>query len=148
MTEGRIMAIDYGLSRVGLALSDPTQTLASSLKTVKNGANEVRRERCLAEVADAAADNDVSLVVIGLPLRTDGKPGNMASAVEAFAADLRNRLDIPVVLFDERYTTKIASRYLTEIGISAKKQRAIIDERSAELLLQDYLERQRGEMTP
>lgn len=133
---GRIAAIDYGLKRIGIALSDERKTMALPLATVTGGA------------AGAAAyllprKKEIEQIVVGLPLNMDGSKGEMAFAVEKFAAALGNALGIPVLLLDERLSSKHADAALRELSINRKKREEKKDEVAAALLLQSYLDRHR-----
>ena len=100
------MALDYGAARTGVAVSDPTGTIARPLGVVERAQSDAG----LAELMRLVADEEVGRVVVGLPLTLRGERGEQAKASEQFAARLRKLLDVPVVLFDERFTTDLAQR--------------------------------------
>jgi putative Holliday junction resolvase len=134
----RILAIDYGKKRVGLALSDPTRTLARGLPTL-----ERRPGKPLAETIEQLVERHaVAEVLVGLPLNIDGTSGERAREVERFAGTLRARLSIPVTLRDERLSTVRAYGVLRERGTKARAGKAHVDRVSAALFLQDYLDAQ------
>ena len=134
----RILAIDYGSTRIGLALSDPTGTLARPLPFVpaKGDAKLAR------EIAEMAKMHEVHLILLGLPRNMDGSSGEAAVKVQAFAAILGQATPIPIKLIDERLSTVQASRQLQESGKNTRKQRGQIDSEAACVLLQGYLDSQ------
>jgi putative Holliday junction resolvase len=102
----KVMALDYGSARTGVAVSDPTGTLARPLGVVERAATESG----LAELARLAREEDVERVVVGLPLTMRGAHGEQAAETEQFVEALRGVIDVPVELFDERFTTDLAQR--------------------------------------
>ncbi len=102
----RVLALDYGSARCGCALSDPTGTLATPIEVVARPATK----RGLARVATLVSKHDVERVVVGLPLSLSGGDSAQTEEARAFAARLRERLRVPVELFDERFTTTLAQR--------------------------------------
>jgi putative Holliday junction resolvase len=134
----RILAVDYGSVRIGLALSDPTGTLARPLPFVpaKGDAKLAR------EIAALAAKEQAELILLGLPRHMNGSLGEAAAKVQAFATVLGHATKIPLKLVDERLTTVQASRQLQEAGKDTRKQRGHIDSESAAVLLQGYLDSQ------
>jgi putative Holliday junction resolvase len=132
----RVLAIDYGRRRVGLAISDPTGTIATGLPTM-----EVRGvSDAVARIAAARAELDYGRIVIGLPLRTSGEPGEMANEVLAFAEKLRGATGVPVETVDERFTSTEALRMLHQSGRKLKGNKGHVDRLAAEVLLRHYLE--------
>jgi putative Holliday junction resolvase len=134
----RILAIDYGSQRIGLALGDPTGTLARPLPflAAKTDAKLAR------EIADLAQKNDIHLILLGLPRHMDGSIGEAAAKVQAFAAALGQATTHRIQMIDERLSTVQASRQLLEAGKNARKQRGHIDSEAACVLLQGYLDSQ------
>jgi putative Holliday junction resolvase len=126
----KVMALDYGAARTGVAVSDPTGELARPLGVVERAGTEPGLAR-LRELVDA---EEAELVVVGLPLTLRGDRGEQALATEEFADALREVLDVPVELFDERFTTDLAE---------AAGGAAAEDARAAAHLLDGYLERMR-----
>jgi putative Holliday junction resolvase len=122
----RLLALDYGVARTGVAVSDESGTLASPLTVVARAATEIG----LAEIERLVRDRSVARVVVGLPLSLDGREHAQAREVRSFVARLAKRLPVPVVLYDERFTTTIAQR---RGGAGA------LDARAAAALLEDYL---------
>jgi putative pre-16S rRNA nuclease len=102
----KVMALDYGSARTGVAVSDPTGTLARPLGIVE----QAGAEQGLAELARLAHDEGVERVVVGLPLTLRGTRGEQAAETEQFVEALRGVLDVPVELYDERFTTDLAQR--------------------------------------
>lgn len=135
---GRLLGIDYGERRCGIALSDPSRIIAGAL-TVLDG---LSGKALLREVAALCAEHEVEGVVVGLPLNMDGSRGPMTQAVEAFGESLRRRLGIPVNTWDERLTTRTAEQVLIEGGTSRAKRKQLIDKVAAQVLLQAYLDAQ------
>lgn len=135
---GKILAVDFGDVRTGLAVSDPSRLLASGIGYISPGGIEKTADA----VAAAAIENKVSAVVVGLPVNMDGSHGSRAQRCSKFASMLKERLeDIPVSLFDERMTTMTASRYLNETNTRGKKRKQVIDTLSAQIILQNCLDR-------
>ncbi len=137
----RLMGIDYGDKRIGIALSDETCVLASGLETIRwNGRDS---EYAVKRIAGLAAERGVTGIVIGMPRRTDGRPGASADKAEAFAAALEAQTGLPVTRRDERYTTVIASRMMREAGRAQKDRNEIIDQIAAVVILQEVLDGRR-----
>lgn len=134
----RILAIDYGSTRIGLALSDPTGTLARPLPFVPAKADA----KLARELAELAKKEEARLILLGLPRNMDGSSGEAAALVQAFAAILGAATPISIKLIDERLSTVQASRQLQESGRNARQQRGKIDSEAACVLLQGYLDSQ------
>ncbi|MFH1144554.1 MAG: Holliday junction resolvase RuvX [Candidatus Eisenbacteria bacterium] len=151
----RVLALDLGECRTGIALSDPSATLATPLETVR-----LRPAALLQHIVNLTRDHDVKVVVIGVPLRPSGEQGGIASLAGYIAAELRARLSVEVVLWDETLTTWEAEQRLRET--KAKGPRAAarrgrprraasrdakgeIDRMAAAVILQDYLDTRRRE---
>ena len=141
---GRVLALDVGGRRIGVALSDTRRVLASPLTTLR----AQPQQRALAELAKLAHDYEVTDVVVGLPLTLSGEVGPQAKIVQEFAAQLQERLAVPVRLFDERLTTVAAERMMVELGLKPEQRKAHIDEVAASIILQDFLEASRERATP
>ena len=135
---GRILAIDYGERRVGLALSDELGMIASGAGTLSNTPS------LLQEITDLVASRGVARVVVGLPLTLHGDHGSSANMVTAFVERLTAAIAQPVELVDERFTSSIAERTIREMGVGKKKRRdkGKVDEIAAVILLQGYLDTQ------
>jgi putative Holliday junction resolvase len=137
---GRVMALDVGGRRIGVALSDSTRVLATPLTTLR----AEPRARVIAEIAALVAQHEVAELVVGLPLTLSGEIGPQAKLVEIFAAELRQALRAPIHLFDERLTTVAAERLMQDLGIKPERRKARIDEVAASIILQDFLDTHRG----
>jgi putative Holliday junction resolvase len=135
----RILAVDPGSKRVGVAISDPTGTIAQGLMTVQAAPAASLATR----LAEIAKTQDAKRVVVGLPRRMDGSYGPEAAAAQALAADIRKASGLPVELLDERLTTVAAERAMIEGGVRRAKRRAGIDQVAATLLLQSHLDSRR-----
>ena len=135
---GKIMAVDFGDTRTGLAVSDPSRLLASGIGYLSPGGIEKTADA----VALSAKENRVSAIIVGLPVNMDGSEGGRAARCRKFASMLSERLEgIPVAMFDERMTTMTASRYLNETNTRGKKRKSVIDTLSAQIILQNCLDR-------
>jgi putative pre-16S rRNA nuclease len=134
---GRKLGIDHGLKRIGLALSDPTGTLASPLPTL---IAERQTEKTLDKLLAVIAEHDIDEIVLGLPYRLSGQIGLQADEVKHFADALSKRTSIPVTLWDERLTSLQADRAMREGGLSRKKRAQRVDQLAAVLILQSYLD--------
>lgn len=135
----RILAVDHGEKRIGLALSDPTATLASPLKVIQH----VGRLVDAAQVADAAAQNEVGLIVIGQSFDEEGRPNLAGRRAARFAEALQTQTQIPVLLWDESFSTQDARATRIEMGVSRKKRGGHLDDLAAVMILRSYLESQR-----
>jgi putative Holliday junction resolvase len=137
----RILGVDYGERRIGLAVSDELGIAAHGLPT----ANVRSMDEAVRQVVEAVAQHIVGRVIVGLPLNMDGSSGPRAEVTVAFCEKCRETLakrglDVPVETFDERLTTMRARQTLHEMGLEERKQRSHVDRVSAVLLLQDYLQ--------
>ncbi|SDR26781.1 Holliday junction resolvase RuvX [Thermostaphylospora chromogena] len=139
MRQGVRLGIDVGSVRVGVARSDPSGLLATPVETVRRGKGDLRRIR---EIAD---EHEAIEVVVGLPTSLSGREGPAAAAARSFAERLAVRLaPIPVRLVDERFTTVTAQQSLRASGVRAKKQRGVVDQAAAVVLLQTALDGERA----
>ncbi len=134
----RVMGLDVGQRRIGVALSDELGLTAQPLKVI-----ERRGEETFRELAEIAEERNVGEIVVGLPRRTDGTLGTEASRVMAFAEELRRRLGLPVRFWDERFSTAQAERVLLAADQSRRKRRKVRDKVAAALILQGYLDHRR-----
>ena len=133
---GRVLAIDYGKRRIGLAISDPTGTIASGIGTLEVNSDREAIERILR----GRADWGYVRIILGLPIKESGAEGAMALAVRQFAKRLQARLDIEVLLVDERYSSMEAERLFHQAGKKLKGRKHEIDRLAAEVLLRGYLD--------
>ena len=137
-TKGRILGVDFGDTRTGLAVSDISRFLASGIGYVSPGGIQKTADK----VALVAREQKVSAIVVGLPKNMDGSEGFRAERCREFAGLLREQLeDIPVAMIDERMTTMRASRYLNETNTRGQKRKGVIDTLSAQIILQNALDR-------
>lgn len=135
---GRILALDYGTKRIGVALSDELGWTAQPLETFERKT----LDRDIAHIAALVESHSVERVVLGLPLQLDGREGPAVLAMREFAVKLEAGLSVPVVRWDERMTTKAAEQLLIAADVSRKKRKGIVDRIAAAILLRSYLEAQ------
>lgn len=141
----RVMALDVGHKRIGVALSDPGQVLASSLQVIERKG----QQRNLAAVIQLVREYGVGKIIVGYPRGLDGTAGQQAEVVERYAALLEgalrdSSLDVPVIFWDERLSTVTADRLMTEAGRKSRERRERIDAVAAAVILQDYLDASRA----
>ena len=141
-TTGRILGVDFGDTRTGVAVSDISRFLASGIGYISPGGIEKTADK----IAEIAREKGASAVVVGLPKNMDGSEGFRAERCREFAALLREKLEgkVPVAMIDERLTTMSASRYLNETNTRGSKRNGVIDTLSAEIILQNALDRLRN----
>jgi putative Holliday junction resolvase len=140
-----VLAIDVGGRRIGLAISDPSGTLARPLATlaVKSAAEGI--ERVAGEIGRLERDEDgLSSIVVGLPVRLDGLPSDQTPRVAAFIDGLRARTSVPIVTADERLTSREAESRLSVLESDWRKRKAKLDAAAAAIILQEYLDRPPG----
>ena len=133
---GRILSIDYGKKRTGLAVTDPLRIIASALTTVET--KELEKY-----LADYFSKNDVDIIVLGKPSQMNGQPSETMRYIEPLAGRLRHAYpDKQVVLYDERFTSVMAHRTILESGIGkmARRDKALVDRISATIILQSYMD--------
>lgn len=140
----RIIAIDFGLKRIGLAISDHGQKIAFPLTTVEGG------KKAVPNIQQALAKHlgEIERILIGFPILLSGKEGEMAGLVKKLGADLEQTLSLPVEFVDERFTSKLADQSLKEIHLNRKERTAKLDMSSATILLQNYLDGKKHEHFP
>jgi putative Holliday junction resolvase len=138
---GRILGVDLGARRIGLALSDPTELIASPLRVVERS-GDPRADR--QAIVAAARAEDAATVVIGMPKEMSGRMGKAAAAAEAEVEALRALApDLTFEVVDERLTTVIAQRSLIEAGMTRRKRKGTVDKIAAAVILQSYLDARR-----
>lgn len=130
----RFIGIDPGDARIGVALSDELAMLAHPLETIPAGPSAVERIVLLAQT------HGVEAVVIGLPRNMDGSSGTAAEKARALGAAIKTSVTCPLIFWDERLTTVAAERSLHDAGMNAKKQRKVIDQVAAQMILQSWLD--------
>jgi putative Holliday junction resolvase len=132
----RLLGLDVGDKRVGIALSDESATLASGLDTLER----VGPRKDLKAIAALVRQHGVSDVVVGLPRNLDGSLGPQAQKVLQFMDELRPVVKVPVVSWDERFTSAMATQTLIEAGVSRRGRKGVVDKVAATLILQSYLD--------
>ena len=140
MVRGKLLGVDYGDRRTGIAVSDPGGLLATGIGCIRESGMRHTAER----VAEAAKENGVVGIVIGLPKNMDGTEGFRAEAVRAFGELLSQYTDLPLSFLDERLSTMQAHTLLDMSGTHGKKRKERVDTLSAQIILQDYLDRERN----
>jgi len=132
---GRVLGLDLGQSRIGVAISDPARRLAVPFGTIRTGAPED-----LKAIAAIVREQEVSAIVVGYPLSMSGQAGGAADHAEQFAEALRGFLGLPVHLQDERLSTVQAERDLAARGLRGRERREVVDQTAAMVILQAYLD--------
>jgi putative holliday junction resolvase len=136
---GRAMALDVGDKRIGVALSDPTGMLASGLKTV----HRTHLKDDIAEFVALIAEHAVHTIVVGWPLETSGRVGRQARRVKIVTDALAAEAEVPIVFWDERFTSVQAERVLIQGGVRRAARRQVVDKVAATLILQSWLDNQK-----
>jgi len=138
---GKWMGIDYGDARIGVAVSDPMGILARGLETIRWNGQDI--SWALDRITTLVREQGITGLVIGIPRRTDGKPGPSEDKARQLAADLAERTGLEPILCDERYTTVLATRIMRETGVRTNRRKAVVDQIAAEIILQEFLENRR-----
>ena len=131
----KIMALDYGDVRIGIAMSDMTRTIASGFENY----NRKDEDTDISHIIDIAKNNTVKLIVVGIPYNMDGTESNQTLKTKEFADKLANASGIEIKFQDERLTSKLAERMLINADVSRNKRKNVLDKLSATIILQDYL---------
>lgn len=132
----RILGLDYGSKRIGVALSDPSETMAHPIETI-----QVKSDGSHFKVIKTITDEyQVSKIVVGLPYNMDGSLGNKGEEVIKWGKDLERVLGLPVIFFDERLSTSEAHELLMRINVKGRKRNAIVDKIAASIILKGYLD--------
>ena len=134
----RVLGVDPGDKNIGLALSDPSATIANPLMVIEH----VSRLIDAASIANVASQNGVSKIIVGQSLDIDGKPSFQGRKANRLAAAIRTQTDLPVILWDEAYSTQEARAAQIEMGVSRSRRRGHLDELAATVILQSYLDRE------
>ena len=135
MENKRILALDYGTKRIGMALSDELGWIAQPLQTL----NRRTLERDIAHIASLIGIHEVGQVLLGFPIQLDGREGPAIQAMREFQSRLEQGVTVPVILWDERLTTKAAEDFLIAADVSRRKRKGVVDRIAASILLQSYL---------
>jgi len=136
---GVVLGLDLGTKTIGMALSDVTRSVATPLRTLKRGKFTADAK----ELADVIEQNQVGALVIGMPFNLDGTEGPRAQSTRAFARNLGQHIQVPIVFWDERLSTAAVERHLIEADASRKRRAEVIDRMAAAYILQGALERLR-----
>lgn len=134
---GRVLGIDYGDSRIGLAMSDPLKIIASPFKTIRNEGSE----KCLQVFQSLIKEKDVEAIVVGLPMGLKGQETAQTKKVREFA-DLLYALKLPIHLEDERLSSVSAEKSMIQQNIKTGHNKGLIDQRAAAIILQQFLDKQ------
>ena len=132
----RLMGIDFGEVRIGIALSDPLQIISQPFLVIPNNDNTI------SEIQKIIKTEEVGKIILGLPLNLDGEDTKKTLEVREFAEMLKNNVDIPVIFWDERYTTVEANEKLKQMGFSIAESRKVVDKVAASIILKNYMENQ------
>jgi putative Holliday junction resolvase len=135
----RVMALDIGLKRTGVAISDENRILASPYTTIETEQKKIWLQR----VAEIVEQEEVGTLIVGLPLNQYGEEGQDAEKIGKYTQLLRDRLTLPVIEWDERFTTAQAERSLITFDVSRKKRKTVIDQLAACIILEAYLDSER-----
>jgi len=137
---GRILSIDYGTKRVGVAVSDPMRVIAQGVTTLDNDSNLLRN------LSGLVAEQEASFIVVGMPYGADGGKGSKAIEVDQFIEKLAKTVDVRIETWDESYSSVNAHRAFVDIGMKRKKrqEKKRVDEMAARLMLQEYLDHHSG----
>lgn len=135
----KIMAVDLGLARTGIAMCDAREMLASPVCTIE----EWNLERLQERIADLAAQRGAEMLVVGHPRNMDGSRGESARRAEDFAKGLEAATGLPTRLWDERMTTVTAIGYLNQTDVRGKKRKQVVDTVAATIILQDFMDARR-----
>jgi putative Holliday junction resolvase len=134
----RVLGVDPGDKNIGLALSDPSATIANPLMVIEH----VSRLIDAASIANVASQNGVSKIIVGQSMDIDGQPSFQGRKANRLAAAIRTQTDLPVILWDEAYSTQEARAAQIEMGVSRSRRRGHLDELAATVILQSYLDRE------
>ena len=140
ITHGKYLGVDYGDKRTGLAECDVSGLIAGGIGTISEGGMRKTAQR----VAEEAEKRSCKKIIIGLPKNMDGSEGPRADVIKAFGALLCELTEIPIDYYDERMTTMVAYRFLGETGTYGKKRKDTVDTLSAQIILQNYIDRERS----
>ncbi len=133
----RLMGIDFGDARVGIALSDPLMIMSQGYKTIKNDGTD----SLFLEIAEIIKEKEVTKIIIGLPKNMDNSQGFRTDATMEFAEKLKNYTDVEIDFSDERLTTVSAHGFLNEMNVKGKKRKGAVDTLSAALILETYMKK-------
>jgi len=135
MNFSRIMSLDYGTVRIGIALSDPMQIIANPFKVIQNSGEEV-----FSEINSIIKSENVGKIILGLPVNLEGKDTKKTIEVRDFFEKLKKRISIPIIYWDESYSSVEAEEMLKKMGKSIKESRKVVDKFAASIILKSYLD--------
>ena len=130
-----VLGLDYGEKRIGVAVSDPMYIIALSVGYIDN----TEDDGVIDKIKELICEHKVEKIIVGLPIRWDGKDSAQTEKTRVFIAELEDKLDVPVEAFDERFTTKTAQQALISGGMSRKKRKQKVDKIAAQIMLQNYM---------
>jgi len=136
----RVLGLDVGARRIGVAVTDPLGITAQGLETIQRKNKRLDR----GQIGKVIQDYEVSEIVVGYPLRMSGAEGTQADKMQQFAEDLRQHFQLPVHLWDERLTSAQANRLLRETEMSIRRRAQVVDQMAAVLILQNWMEARRA----
>lgn len=139
----RYLGIDLGSKTVGLAMSDTTLTIASSYKTIFF--NDEDYSSTISEIIEIVKDYNITKIILGLPKNMNNTLGERALITTKYKELLEEKINIPIILFDERLTSVISNSILIEADISRKKRKKKVDSIAAQIILQDYLNKEKND---
>lgn len=128
----RLMGIDYGIARLGIALSDESGTIAAPFTTIKN-------ENTVNKIKNIINEKKVEKIILGIPSDSEGRDTKQSKRIRNFHKKLEEKIDIPIELFDENYSTREAYSVLKQMGLSMKKSKKRVDEVAASIILEEYI---------
>jgi putative Holliday junction resolvase len=137
----RLVAVDYGTKRIGVAITDPLKMFVAPFATIKN----ISDSHIFNELLMIFSSQQAEKIIIGLPLNLAGEATKKTSEVMAFFDTLKQKTDIPLLLWDERYSTADANEFLKQKGLNWKESRAIVDQVAAAVILKSYLDSNKGD---
>lgn len=140
----RIMGLDYGSKTIGVAISDELGLTAQPFETIeRSGENKLRRS--LARISEIVKEKNIRKIVVGLPVNMSGENGERVAFTLAFVEKLKSRVDVPIIMQDERLTTMEADEILDESGVKKKDRKQFIDQIAAGIILREYMEKENGQ---
>lgn len=140
----RVMGLDYGSKTIGVAISDELGLTAQPFETIeRSGENKLRRS--LARISEIVKEKNIRKIVVGLPVNMSGENGERVDLTLAFVEKLKSRVDVPIIMQDERLTTIEADEILDESGVKKKDRKQFIDQIAAGIILREYMEKENGQ---
>lgn len=136
---GRIIGLDFGAMTCGVAISDALLITAQGIETIRR-THETKLRKTYQRIEYLIDWYEVDTIVVGLPKKLDGSEGDRAEKSRAFAADLERRTGLPVIMWDERFSTVSAAAVLADAGVGLEVKEKVIDKMAAQIILQNYLD--------